>query len=42
MGEKILTGIINSNDNRVDLTRFSPGVYFVRINNKTFKVLLND
>jgi hypothetical protein len=38
MGELVATGVLDTNEKRIDLTRFSPGVYFVKIGNNTFKI----
>jgi hypothetical protein len=39
LGTSILTGSINSNDYKVDLTSFSKGIYLLKIENKTFKIV---
>lgn len=39
MGEIVLTGSLYSQQNLVDLSRFSSGLYFLKINSKTFKIV---
>ena len=42
LGQKVMTGALNSNYNYIDLTPHSPGMYFVKIGEKSFKVLKTE
>ena len=39
MGKMILKGILSSGENNIDMSHFTSGVYFVRINSNTYKVV---
>lgn len=42
LGGKVMTGVLNSNYNWIDLTPHSPGMFFVRIGKKTYKILKTE
>ena len=40
-GQKVLSGIINQKNFRIDLSKLSSGVYVLRIDNKSYKIIKN-
>ena len=42
LGRKVITGLLNSNYNWIDLTPHSPGIYFVRVEKNAYKILKTE
>ena len=42
LGQRILKGQLTRNDKQIDLTRFPTGIYYLRIKNKTMKLMKVD
>lgn len=41
IGQRLLKGELSENNNQINLAEFSEGIYYVRINNETFKIIKN-
>jgi dienelactone hydrolase len=41
IGQELLKGKLNENNKQIDLSNFSEGIYYVRIENETIKILKN-
>lgn len=39
VGNLVQSGIINSTNSKIDLTRFSSGIYYLKINNNSYKIV---
>ncbi|WP_405606266.1 T9SS type A sorting domain-containing protein [Polaribacter sp. Asnod1-A03] len=42
LGQRILTGQLSENNNQIDLSRFSTGIYYLSIKNKIIKLIKTD
>lgn len=38
-GERVMTGLVNSNNQTIDLSHLAPNVYFLKVGDRVFKVL---
>ena len=42
LGEQLMTGVLNTNNQLIDLSHLSPNIYFLKVGNSTHKVLKTE
>lgn len=42
LGKHVLTGVINSNDQKIDLSGLPPSVYFLKVNDQTIRIVKTE